>query len=721
MKQNPTGNEESSTLLLIAFYEPWCHHSQTLLETMEEASTHLQSYFDSFILSESSNHSHKRLKRYNRDKPILAKIDTTNLSLETQSLLQIREVEQVPFLQFILMEQDGAPKLENITPTAKDTKDPVRSIEYIGPQETYQDILETVLFHWCRMILSKHLNQELVFYHALNASEMEREDGVTSLNEFLHLVPQRPVFPFLDVGNLSDFMSQFGELVFQHPILNIEAKTVEEEQYIHQLLKTGKDETEIQEDPFFAFIQCRSHIPTLALKQEYGKSRDTDKILASFGEFDDMAQAHMYRRDIAFFTIISESCDWMAQQLCDGKNDRGWNGSVRVARVSYDSESGKWDGLDYFLQENGAYFNPLHDEMEDVNNNDDRSISKRLNMTQFTITQSTPSFLWFDKATKVWAFPMYREVHTVLFIDLHSPQTSTGIYNISSTAYRESRHAIASLQKASFYHRRTRPTEDVVFLIVPSTEVQIMNTFGIDIWTQMDEKCQQTNDCFVRDIPTLPTVMITSRRGNHSNNMRRYYLPSSEIRTDDNTSHSSKIQKSDTISFSRIRDFLSDYFDESLSPAMKSEPTPEHSFSPTGVQVVTGNSFHKLVMESQRHALVQFYSPSCGHCQRFQIIWRQVSQLIHTLHWDSIIDVLAMDMTKNEILHEKVDVRQFPSVYFFPLGEKDHPHQLKAQRGSDGLEEFSVEGINSGTMIIEWMLELGELDEFKLKEMALNK
>jgi hypothetical protein len=241
-----------------------------------------------------------------------------------------------------------------------------------------------------------------------------------------------------------------------------------------------------------------------------------------------------------------------------------------------------------------------------------------------------------------------------------------------------------------------------------------MNTFGIDIWTLMDEKCQQNDDdCFVSDIPMLPTVMITSRRGQHSNNMRRYYLPSSEIRTD---RKSSNVQKSDE----RIRKFLSDYFNGSLSPTIKSEPTPKHHPFPSGVQIVTGNSFQEVVMESQMHALVQFYSPSCGHCQRFQIIWKQVSQLIRTLHWDSTIDVFAMDMSQNEILHEGVDVRHFPAVYFFPLGGKDHPHQLKVQRG-DSLDASNVGGINSATPIIEWMIELGELDEVKLREMALNK
>lgn len=69
--------------------------------------------------------------------------------------------------------------------------------------------------------------------------------------------------------------------------------------------------------------------------------------------------------------------------------------------------------------------------------------------------------------------------------------------------------------------------------------------------------------------------------------------------------------------------------DGKLEPFIKSEPVPETNDGP--VKVAVGKNFKELVTDSGRDALIEFYAPWCGHCQKLAPIWEELGTKVTTL------------------------------------------------------------------------------------------
>lgn len=202
--------------------------------------------------------------------------------------------------------------------------------------------------------------------------------------------------------------------------------------------------------------------------------------------------------------------------------------------------------------------------------------------------------------------------------------------------------------------------------------------------------------------------------------MRRYYLPSDNVLADLNTSMNIEDIGSNP---GPIATLLSDLFQGKLSPYIRSQmaPSTKEHINESGVQTITGNTFRELVMDrDHKHTLVEFYTPSCGHCKRFSIMWNQLSRLILSLNWDSVIDVMKMDLSRNDVVHDGVDVRDFPSVYYFPAGSKDEPIQLTV-KGDKELGESNLGGVENVTSVLEWMISMDRFDMGELLRLAETK
>ena len=128
---------------------------------------------------------------------------------------------------------------------------------------------------------------------------------------------------------------------------------------------------------------------------------------------------------------------------------------------------------------------------------------------------------------------------------------------------------------------------------------------------------------------------------------------------------------------------------------------------------MTGNTFKPLVVDQKKkHALVNFFSATCGHSKRFNVIWNQLGRLVRALNWHEMVDVMKMDLTRNELPLDNVSVWEYPSVYYFPANEKENAILMKVD-GDAAYGDLDLRGHD----LVEWLLNQGKFDEQELMEL----
>ena len=290
------------------------------------------------------------------------------------------------------------------------------------------------------------------------------------------------------------------------------------------------------------------------------------------------------------------------------------------------------------FDENAIKTGPLHDE----HNNTKQSIET------FVKNKSTPRLIWFDRQKNApLMFNGDYSVHTCLFVkvpleDGYEVTNDENDVNQSQLLLHTKR-AIVSLKKMVPIYDHMKEN---IFLIIPHKEERIVNHFGIN---------------------SFPTLMITDMR--ESNRMRKYFLrPGDLMKSDDS-----------------IALFFEKFYKGQVKPTMKSQSIAEHDSSQI-LKTVKGDSFWEMVMEGKKHALVSFCAPWCGHCKHLTPKWFELAQIISKSEtWMHKVDVMKMDATKNEIDHPSVNILEFPSIYFFPLGRKTQPI-LYTGNGTDPID-----------------------------------
>jgi thiol-disulfide isomerase/thioredoxin len=506
-------------------------------------------------------------------------------------------------------------------------------LEYTGRQETYEDIYRTVLHYFHQLIVA--------------AGDVHRTD------DFVNVKPRQ----FRSMMDVTDFMrdqqngilgNTFVEPGFPSTI------SAELRKYINWLML---DEVA---DDFVLIIQCRNGQSEESESRPYYKS------------FDHMVLVISSRRDRLFITL--SDCDVDAI-----------DGSVVALKIAFDTDR-SWERE---LSVPKATFSPSP-------RTDESSDDLSLELIEFVVKVSTPSLLWFDRqATAPIAFPKYRQVHAVLFVDLH--HVEGGIDRPSAV---KSREMIRRFRQACREHWRNDDTaeQDMVCLVVPSTETRVLTTFGIDIWTVLDERVHQPDPLKEWTEP-LPSLMLTDQR---SGGTKRYYLDSVALSTSNEAT----------------KDFVTHFWQGSLTPHTKSTKEGPRT-NASGVRIVTGASFRSEILQAEddRHALIFFTSPTCGHCKRFSILWNQLAELIAHIEWDSFLTLYQMDVTANEIIDlDVITVRWLPDVYHFSPNNRTSPlrYDLTDEQGE------GVGALGRPLEILHWLIQEGGFEDAQLRQMLLG-
>jgi thiol-disulfide isomerase/thioredoxin len=363
--------------------------------------------------------------------------------------------------------------------------------------------------------------------------------------------------PFANEKELLNFMHTHRAFLLEFSVVEpgLPPTLSETEQlYVRWLLQE-----EGEGDDFVLLVQCR-----------LGNNEPSEL----YETFDTMSQVLTSRRDRLFVTISSD---------CQA------DGSVVSWKIPLDFSFQTWDKLPHCTSSG---------DTTDA-------------LVEFMTKVSTPSILWFDRqATAPIAFPLYRKVHAVLFVDLHNNPDKD-----------KNRSALRQFRNACRIQRRDSCDDDMVCLVVPSTETRILTTFGVDLWTALDEGR-------VDDQP-LPAVLITDQR---LGGTVRYSLDTLELAS----------------SPTAIHEFISDVWAgrRALHPTQGAVGLTSDTRLPT-------------------HALVFFTAPTCGHCKRFAVVWNALADLLQQIEWTHLLKLYKMDVTTDDVSGWNNVPRWVPDLYYW--------------------------------------------------------
>jgi hypothetical protein len=261
-------------------------------------------------------------------------------------------------------------------------------------------------------------------------------------------------------------------------------------------------------------------------------------------------------------------------------------------------------------------------------------------------------------------------------------------------------------------YRKSLIDDDMVCLIIPSTETRILSTFGVtELWTNMDDAIvsfrpeilqQQLETNPLEEyigVVVLPRLLITDQRYAGT---RRYYTDLVPLYSTDDTRNKKR---------NAIDDYITKFWNNELNSTLKSSITPVNEINQYGVHILTANTiishlYNRTKITTSKnssagHALVLFTTSTCGHCKRITIIWNRLSHLLSTIGWDELIQVYQIDVSENDIMNTplNVTVEWIPDVYYLsPDRTKRIRYNIVDELGD------TIGGVRDPIEIIDWLI-----------------
>ncbi|CAM6034959.1 unnamed protein product [Sphagnum compactum] len=113
--------------------------------------------------------------------------------------------------------------------------------------------------------------------------------------------------------------------------------------------------------------------------------------------------------------------------------------------------------------------------------------------------------------------------------------------------------------------------------------------------------------------------------------------------------------------------------------------------APSEVVVLTPANFDKIVLDTSKDVLVEFYAPWCGHCKSLAPVYEKVAA---AYKGEKDVVIAKLDADAHGGLGEKYGVSGYPTLKFFPKNNKDG-EDYDTSRTLEGFVDFLNEKTGS--------------------------
>jgi protein disulfide-isomerase A6 len=119
-----------------------------------------------------------------------------------------------------------------------------------------------------------------------------------------------------------------------------------------------------------------------------------------------------------------------------------------------------------------------------------------------------------------------------------------------------------------------------------------------------------------------------------------------------------------------------------------------------GVVDLTPDNFNSIV-NGNKHALVEFYAPWCGHCKHLVPEYTKLGQMVmNDPKLRSKVVVAKVDADAHRSLGQTFGVTGFPTIKFFARGQaatKDNAEDYNSARSADAFLKFLMDKVAADT------------------------
>jgi protein disulfide-isomerase A6 len=100
------------------------------------------------------------------------------------------------------------------------------------------------------------------------------------------------------------------------------------------------------------------------------------------------------------------------------------------------------------------------------------------------------------------------------------------------------------------------------------------------------------------------------------------------------------------------------------------------------------SNFDKLVLQSGKPALVEFFAPWCGHCRNLAPVYEELGQVFASA--SDKVTIGKVDADENRELGKRFGIQGFPTIKYFD-GKSATPVDYSGGRDLDSLATFVAE------------------------------